>query len=749
MAYIVHGSSNINYTGRTWSPKLVISSVVDSDCGPVSPRLIFDQTDLDIYFGRSFSQRNYFEELLDNDVALLLTKPMSDSKNTLGELYIDYSDFPTIPIDSFDSIPTGTEEFCIVRNSDYWIWENSEWTKLEPIEIKYISSQSECPDIQGIFYIDCSKFYSCRWNGRNYPFFQDVYGGTLTSGMESFIWKTTDTEYVYVPEAGYTEISILPQNQKLVENNWSVVNRDTLKIFPGSKLFCYPKYSGESGFQGECKSELTEELLEEINNQKKSFSFDLGMDRVTHIKDGDYFVFTTINSATGAEEFNYIFFGSRTLTSDILGFSRDTELSVPRGKTELEEAKETIKQTLRNAGYTEVQEGTWYYPYALKVRYFYSIYGFSFVPNEDFNNSVICSLILERPGLLFVSKTIGRSDSNIKISIEEGQRDDEYRVSVTRFGYTEVFEGGITRYPGIDRTVSYLPDIIGKSSKLVQISPDGEGSTYFTEWPIGEWELKGATAETYSPQGYREALGLLGEIDTAEDFLLVPDPEKFGKSELTTVYRDIFLEYAKSKKCQVLIENTESNFMKNYIFDVSNFLLYFYGDMEYLGNKRPGYYIFLKAFITQDYSFSESEGLVYSPPLSAWYGKGDDKKWKSAKSNFLVFNGQEYFYRTLYSENSYGPCYTTWLARFVMSKLSRTFQNEKWSILGQRNMSDARLMVSSILRKMITDWSGLVRNIDLVYFSQVGQNLNIQVHVYPLEMTEKDITLDITLNYNK
>ena len=100
MPYINLNSSKINYQYSIGNDLFIVSGIVDSPCSYKSPKVIRSRKELDIYFGRSFKERGYFEELLDSGVSLLLYKPISTSIKESWktpekeEIYLCLSEFP-------------------------------------------------------------------------------------------------------------------------------------------------------------------------------------------------------------------------------------------------------------------------------------------------------------------------------------------------------------------------------------------------------------------------------------------------------------------------------------------------------------------------------------------------------------------------------------------------------------------------------------------------------------------------------
>lgn len=76
MPYLNLGGRSINYIKPT-NDKLIVSSIVNSSSSYQYPTLVRSSSELEIYFGKSFEEKNYFDELIDKGATLYLYRPIN------------------------------------------------------------------------------------------------------------------------------------------------------------------------------------------------------------------------------------------------------------------------------------------------------------------------------------------------------------------------------------------------------------------------------------------------------------------------------------------------------------------------------------------------------------------------------------------------------------------------------------------------------------------------------------------------
>ena len=152
MSYIKLGNTKINYGVK--EDTFIITSIIETQSSYQYPVLVRDKTTLDIYFGKSFLQRGYYEELLDLGATLFLYKPISK---------ITPTENPDIPEDLLpEYIPDDPkmfpDNFIIPENSKSW--NNRSTLRLINPNIYQEYSYNYCYPEYGREYSDMSSITS-------------------------------------------------------------------------------------------------------------------------------------------------------------------------------------------------------------------------------------------------------------------------------------------------------------------------------------------------------------------------------------------------------------------------------------------------------------------------------------------------------------------------------------------------------------------------------------------------------------
>lgn len=458
---------------------------------------------------------------------------------------------------------------------------------------------------------------------------------------------------------------------------------------------------------------------------------------------------------------------------------------------------------------------------------FSSVGGIEIIPNFALTQDILSLETEPLKRIEFYSKTIGPNDDNIKIKIEKvNYYRSRYRITISRFSYSETYDLNLFDTPDRDGDIESMDEIINRRSRLVRCKlfrEKSDGTLWKeshdpekTDWelPTGEWELKRSIKEKVTgPEMYWAAIKQLSEFEVKEDFLCIPEIERFlwnnsdkyKEMGYFTEYLDI-LEYCKSKNCQALIGNIDYYFRENYpglneepvertiyrkkspdnpdrwlyqqIFwdgeyrdinltenspisswkntfvynyprDYDNYLVYFFRDMRIFGKyQRPAYYLFLRGILGGQYSVSIGD-ISYIPPFSnAYIEEADEKILEKRKTNFLVSNNLNYFYKNYQNHPGDGIYNTTILTKFALSKVSRTIENNKWSFLGKKTVGEIKEEINMVLIKLKTTYN-IYNSILLsdVSFNPSEHSMIIRLSVYIRELVDKPISLDIELNY--
>ena len=325
--------------------------------------------------------------------------------------------------------------------------------------------------------------------------------------------------------------------------------------------------------------------------------------------------------------------------------------------------------------------------------------------------------------------------------------EDAQKVHGDRFDYSEVFEGYIDEregYERLDRQIEYGSILL--HADFIQ------GDTL----PVGIWTLCGAVKEDYTQSMYLKSLDVFrDEMETIfPDFLLIPDIHTYGDAvkadtDYYSVYLDL-LEFAQETNLQVLIQNNKTSdniedYLHNYVGDKENRLVYFYHGMTVNGWDEPGYYVFLRGLLGDSYSLSTTQVLYDSPmgdknPYTETLASLDNKK-----CNYLVDNNQVYYYS--HYSNGKKPETTIWM-RFVLGKISRELQKNRWSYLSERMVGTLKSRIDGVLDRVQTSFS-IIRQIRVTEFEidYTNYKINLSIETQISDLVDNHMKMDITINY--
>ena len=780
MSYFKLDRTQIIYNSKKSNPYVFLSEVIDSDCSSVTPKLISSSEDLDIYFGTSFTQRDYYNELLHYGASLLLYRPIKGE--TYGEPIVDISEYQEI-------------------------WD---------------------PDTQGT---------------KDYIFFDNLPPGGLlpgetTPGKWKFYLSTEGINYIWY-EGEYIREDEIP----IEENLSSFLNRDTLRLITkefsrnGKFSWCHPKYRNRSytpNYTEDLGDGFAESLLQSIyshgvDDETRSIGYIMDFTEVKEFRESDYIVFPLPSSPKFQYTRVQLYFGDTPpLGSDIISGAWSRKVT---GDTTEEKITWIVNALQEEFDYKISQVGPKKYIIytsdMIQDLHFYTVPGF--ILETDFETTQNIYSIISEPykRLEMFSKTIGPGDEDIKVKIEklQGNFKEHYRISISRYSYSEVFEGPLYIEENPD-TLQYtsLEKIINQGSKLVEVKVYNTGRSKDNPEDgliPGDYILRRAKSEKdYFPEDYWRALDKIKETDISEDFLLVPEIDKYeirgASSDLSWIYEyERLLDYSVTKNCQVLIsnhpwkydctelqilserpENPEENIMygievdkdtilyqkyskkngwriynsdpehkylvheieeafgdsypgnhiHNYTKDKWNRLVYFYEDMTYLGHPRPAYYIFLDGIMTGKYS-EETNKIIYPSPVDPYSeGKSNLREYKS---NFLSCNEHIFYYKEFFNHPGSWDYEVTILTRFCMNKVTNTISRELPYYLGSETSGEVIRGLQGILDRLTYQYP-IIYSLGLDYIEEDTQNqtLSVYLNLEVREMLEHDIKLSVTLNFN-
>lgn len=578
----------------------------------------------------------------------------------------------------------------------------------------------------------------------------------------------------------------------------SFFNRDTLRLTKDDNVpYYYPVYSDLNTFDFSIEEDyLVDITLDNLDINKLvdeyqtySFLLELGKD---FLKSGWFLVIPTIYEDTT----NRVLLYYDSIPNIPINLY-DSEVKISSKEellNELSKSNFLIKE-INDEKYLIVSD-------TLRVvNYFYStnLSGFSMTPNFRINNELITNKIgkNDKGVVEFVSKTIGGSTA--KNSILEGSNilveinkldNSNYRVIISRFGYIEYFEGSFETTLGTER----LDNLISKNSKLVycNLIDDREAKNI----PEGSWSLLGSYPEEYDNSMYMSSINLIldNEKSIFSDFILIPNlksivsslnPDLSYYSELKTLkdllestgtqaliqnssngWKYIYVEedpknpeegivYVGKNSFKILVNgeliettdreviNTMGNdFMFNYVDDLDNRLIYFYQPISLKGfSSRPGYYLFLKGFLEDIYSLS-SKNINYESPTD----ESIISELKKKKSNYLVENNLYWYYEKYQNGDVYNT--TGWM-RFIIGKVSREIEKEKWNIISKKNQTEIRKIIESIISEISSKFS-MIRtlNISEMNIDMISGKVDLTINTTISDLPENNFIIDVTLNYN-
>ena len=777
--YLKLGKQNLQYYQNT-SDWMIMAEVVDSSLSFETPILVRTTDELDIWFGRNFSDYDYMKELIQNGVVLLLYKPIL-TETTGSDGYVDLSMYTELP--------------------NVWLRDN---------ELSWIAKVLDSPENWKFIYDNSEVGFLLDDNGKITELTEDVEGRELCTidpvreelpDQIKEIYNTWNPEFhVYdsedlwiFNEGEILDVEYLPQN--INNTSKSFDNRDTLVIStPEENIkYTYLDYLTGEQYLGIYKDKylvsqcpvLDHGYIDQIDSdqvasgtQSLVFSYSGEGNNLT-----DYIVIPSVS------EFGkyYLLYGDEnSVPSDILSrFQNKKRIDFQR-----------ISQELQELGYKTVTYNNKIYTYSnkiLPVLWFYKSDTFTYSPEIEITEKIISGYM--KNGLQVVSKTIGRSseyeDDLISFTIEESDLgEDYYRVTVGRYDYSEIFEGTLTPVIGEEDRLDFK---ISKNSKLVSCELLGGDKLR-----LGEYKLRGATIEETTPEMFVYSLDVMLSDDSSyPDFFLVPDKYKYIKNiDLDNNYfgiYDKFLSYSKDKNCQFLIGNksftdlfeivevdklpnptkegtyykigdnyydsngdlvTDEWFLKMSVdggdysmnlCDTENRLVYFFKDLI-VGFRlpRPGYYAFLQSVLFNEFSISRND-LYYDedPVEDGFLDYPIEEVLEKYKSNFLVNNNQDYYYKKYFS--GFSPITTIWM-RFTSGKIERELKKHQGEFIGQKLLGKVNSSISDILKSIVDNFK-IVKSCQMTEFEPSGENLKVTVETYVNDLVDNHVVLDFTLNY--
>lgn len=303
--------------------------------------------------------------------------------------------------------------------------------------------------------------------------------------------------------------------------------------------------------------------------------------------------------------------------------------------------------------------------------------------------------------------------------------------------------------------------------QIDEFSQNITGSDWATYFPDGfSLKFKNKSAHYQKIMAPKRTAGLVGD-SLVQDFLLSPNESIVIQIEHKTVgvfkWNKIDYDYNSgyylSNEDKELKEITdqktigEAIYGGDYIYnynDDENRLIYFFRSI-YTATYRveyPGYCIFLDGILTGNYS-GDVSSILYNPPVNNPYQlEPIESVLEKFRSNFLVFNGQKYYYKKYFEGNNKQ---SSIFLRFIIGKITREILKKKNLLIGEKILGKMRQLITDTLFEVENSFS-LVKSIKILNFSPDTKNntLNIELSTSTNSMlVDKDVILNITLNINK
>ena len=699
--YIKEGITRVSYGSPSYDDFTILAEIVDSQMSYEKPILVRTKSQLYNWFGKEFSSMAFFEELLDYGISLYLTRPVSTEGDQTLSGYLKIEDY----------------------------YQDTKLYESEPVMPSVREGETE---IKRIYNMISEEGEYTSENGTPY---------------DKYIWYYEPSDKSW----SFTKVKDLPQNISGFKTD-SLNNRDTLNIYSKNSKFsyCNPEYKERSNilqlikdtYGKEFKYSLSGLNLERINKGLQTLAFDITTSTNTALRNGNYIIIQ------GNDKVGHLYY-----------YGEKPENVSPK-YYKVEEQFTGISDLLRklkNIGYLEIN-GTLYSTFPTPTTYFFDIPGFNLEPSYIKTHRLLGELgDNEELSIRFYSKTIGPGgeEGNIKVALTKLEEEGEYRVEVSRFDYTEVYEGFFIDRDEVE--TERLDYTISKNSSLVYCELGGED---WIEPCEGEWELRGAEEEIETPEKYMQSLSILfNDRDDLclPDFLLIPAVEKYGTEidEDTGSLKSYktFIKYSKDLGTQILVENSGEDINEprhyrfNYVNDTENRIAYFLNKITLGGEERPGYYAFLIGLLGDMYNISTSLIFYNSPTDGKNPYTTDLKELEEKKCNYLVDNNQVYYYKKYFGGKK--PI-TSVLGRFIIGKISRELEKNKWYYLSTRMNGKIRDRIENVLKRIVNTFS-IIRSIGIVEFNYdyQGNKITMEIETTISDLVSKDIKLDITINYIK
>lgn len=752
--YLKLGTIGVNYSTPEIDDFMIYSEVPDSSISYESPVLVRTLEELEIWFGKSMLDYPMLIEILNHGGVLYLYGPTSVEDREAGtinisgynEVWFDSDEEIPIPETLMDSVPIYENVKYRVSEEDgqteWWIWKDGSWLKESqfPQNLKNSSISLNNRDTLFLSFLPLYK------NG-------DYYWFSLSQGSSLYI-KSEEGTLKRLGQGDYTVSGInitIDSDKHIINNNLEIEGSKEVEIYKS-----YPGYSEDVDRGGidtypiskpfpstDPRSNIIiSDLFDEGNTHSIKIKYPKEQE-VVHLGNG-FFIFTSMSGVS-----RYACFGDYTEDTLKTEYGVDVVASgynKIQGIVTLDDLVSSLtSNSLGSDALTSLKIGDGEIILYSKDAFSYSGLFFSDTNNivveidEDTNRGLINQYLnvvgKDWISIMFWSKTIGRDSDiyddsrDISISID-GIEDGDSLIKISRYDYSEFFNG---RWGEIENKIN-------QESKLVRcFSSDSE-----IKLPEGEtYKLSGAVENKSDPGSsfWKSLYTLLdppGET-VCPDFFLIP-----------------YLYYYEGRDDKELIElaekyNTQFVISEKYPYqleknlkgdeDRENLVMYFYGNLEINDVRFPAAYPFLIG-VLENSSIYTAKLLKNTIGEDVDYNTLDEKK-----CNYLESNNQRYFYKKYNSGDNY---ITTGWRRFLIGKISRELEKNKWNYLGTRYTGIIKNRIEEVLSRVKNNFS-MIRDIQISEFlpDPQSQTINMTIDIETTDLVDNHIELDILINYNK
>lgn len=564
--FIRLGNTKINYRDAKPEKYMLFAEVVNSPLSYETPILVNSISELNALFSKDFDDYIYLKRLLETygNIGLYLFKPFSPHKSQSvleSDEFLDYSGFTKIkPYDIF------------VPDKSY-IGYLEEWKLNSDLVIEVFNDENDLR--KGISY---KKLVGDSWVIVDKPSSGLIFKGEPIVDRKLSEFKTLrdsdevcivlgDDVWVYCEGFGFVLESELPQNLAGVKDSESLDNRSTIFIPSTPEIdYIHPEYRTGKGLGVYSFSDLPNIPITSINTERIREGYETLALRL-HVSGDltDNGVFSFLRLGDNGTRVTYSF----STSSEPAGISENETFVTLGSTTNLIEEVENY--FAGNQYITTFRDNSDLILCGRLVDLGYNTFnGLSLEPDYTITQSIIYESCENIPGIQAWSKTIGGTselddDGVIKVQIEHVEN-YEYLIIISRYDYTETFQGSIKNITGLDR----LDYIVSKNSKLLYLKLTGN----LEEIKTGEFYLsRGTYTKDYHREDWMNSLKIMFNENSSKnvraDFLLIPNIQDYVPKTIDKNYNyykeyETILKYCRANCIQALIQNnpSENNFIE-------------------------------------------------------------------------------------------------------------------------------------------------------------------------------------------